>query len=355
MKVAVLGSGSGGCAVAADFALKGHAVYMFDFKEFDRNINAIIEKGGIVVEGDLSGFAQIAYAGHDIEKVITAADLIMVVAPAFSTQPFAEVAKDYIQKGQRVVICPGSCGGSLIFINALGLDLEDKSVIVSETSTLPYACRIIEPGEVHVYLKLIGGVYLAAIPSKCTEEILRDIYEVYPSITPAKNVLQTILQNANPVIHPAVTLLNAASIERTKGDFYFYEDGAMPSVGRLIESVDKERIEIGKKLGIEILADPVIGKLQGYMQEENYETGYRKANGFKGIKAQDQLDHRYLNEDVGYGLVFMSELAKEIGVETPIMDSIINISSVVMNKNYREIQSRTPESLGLRDYIIKNL
>lgn len=59
--------------------------------------------------------------------------------------------------------------------------------------------------------------------------------------------------------------------------------------------------------------------------------------------------------NVGYGLVFMSELAKLVGVETPMMDSIINIASVVMNKNYREMKKRTPESLGPRNYVMEEL
>jgi opine dehydrogenase len=71
-------------------------------------------------------------------------------------------------------------------------------------------------------------------------------------MAPAGNVLQTSLQNGNPVIHPAITLLNAALIERTGGDFFFYEDGVTPAVGRLIEAVDRERISIGRALGVDI-------------------------------------------------------------------------------------------------------
>jgi hypothetical protein len=44
------------------------------------------------------------------------------------------------------------------------------------------------------------------------------------------SVFQTTLQNGNPVIHPAVTLTNAALIERTAGDFRFYE-AALPPAG----------------------------------------------------------------------------------------------------------------------------
>ena len=62
-----------------------------------------------------------------------------------------------------------------------------------------------------------------------------------------------------------------------------------------------------------------MGMRQGYMLENNYGSGYRKAPGFLGIGAQPQLDHRYLNEDVGWGLVFMSRLARQVGIETPTL------------------------------------
>ena len=164
----------------------------------------------------------------------------------------------------------------------------------------------------------------------------------------AKNVIQTSLQNANPVIHPAVSLTNAARIEGT-GDFLFYEEGVTDSVGRIIEAVDRERIAIGKRLGIKVYSDPEMGMLQGYMLDNNYGSGYRKAPGFLGIIAQPQLDHRYINEDVGYGLVFMSHLGQQVGVATPTIDSIIRLASVLMNRDYAGEALRTPGSLGIAD------
>jgi opine dehydrogenase len=83
------------------------------------------------------------------------------------------------------------------------------------------------------------------------------------------------------------------------------------------------------------------------MLEDNYGTGYREAQGFLGIGAQPQLDHRYLNEDVGYGLVFMSRLARQVDVETPTMDAMIQLTSVLMNRDYAAEALRTPETLGI--------
>ncbi len=313
MKIAVLGSGNGGCAVAFDWAQSGHDVYMFDFESFPVNIESISKNNGIHSEGQLEGFAEIKYAGHDLEKVIGEADLIFVVGPAYSTEAFGKAIKPYLEKGQIVIVCPSSCGGSIAFKNALGINIEDTDYIIAETSTLPYAVRIIEPGSIHIYLKLKGGLLLAALPSKYTEKVHSMVKSVYPCMVPAKNVLQTTLQNANPIIHPAITILNTGLLERTKGDFCFYEEGVTTAVGRLIEGMDKERILIGGKLDFEIIKDPGISIEQGYMEVDTYDIGYSTAPGFKGIKAPSTLDYRYFNEDVGYGLVFMTELARQVG------------------------------------------
>ena len=355
MQITVLGAGAGGTAVAFDCASHGHDVRVFDFEQFPDNIAKIAEQGGINAEGDISGFGPIAYSGHDIDEALQDAELIYVVGPAYSTEPFGEAVAGKLSAGQTVIVTPSSCGGALAFKRAAGLALNDESIRVAETSTLHYAVRLTEPGRVRVFLKLKAGNLLAALPGTHTGDILKLIADVYPSMEPAKSVLQTSLQNANPIIHPAVTLSNAARIEMTGGDFLFYEEGVSDSVGRLIEALDKERIAIGRELGISILPDPEIGKRQGYMLEANYGSGYRKAPGFLGIGAQPQLDHRYLNEDVGYGLVFMSKLGQQIGVATPGIDAVIGVASIVMARDYRAEALRTPESLGISNHSAQEL
>jgi opine dehydrogenase len=349
MQITVLGAGAGGTAVAFDCASHGHDVRVFDFEHFPDNTAMIAEQGGIHAEGDISGFGPIAYCGHDIDEALQDAELIYVVGPAYSTEPFGEALAGKLSAGQTVIVSPSSCGGALAFKRAAGLALNDESIRVAETSTLHYAVRLTEMGKIHVFPKLKAGNLLAALPGKHTGDILDLISDVYPSMEPAQSVLQTSLQNANPIIHPAVTLSNAARIEMTGGDFLFYEDGVSDSVGRLIEALDNERIAIGKELGISILPDPEMGMRQGYMLEANYGSGYRKAPGFLGIGAQPKLDHRYLNEDVGYGLVFMSKLGQQIGVATLGIDAVINVASIVMARDYRAEALRTPESLGIAD------
>lgn len=355
MKISVLGAGAGGTAVAFDCASHGHEVRLFDFPQFPDNIAAVAEQQGIHAEGDIEGFAPIAYSGHEIDLALEGAELIWVVGPAFSTEPFGNAVNGKLRTGQTVIVSPGSCGGALAFKKAAGLAVEDDAIRLAETHTLHYAVRLIQPGRVRVFLKLKAGNLLAALPGRHTDEILQMIADVYPGMEPAQNVIQTSLQNANPVIHPAVTLANAARIEGTGGDFLFYEEGVTDSVGRLIEAVDKERIAIGEKLGINVVSDPEMGMRQGYMLADNYGLAYREAPGFLGIGAQPQLDHRYLNEDVGYGLVFMSRLARQVGVETPTIDAIIQFASVLMKRDYAAEALRTPRTLGIADLSVTEL
>ena len=119
------------------------------------------------------------------------------------------------------------------------------------------------------------------------------------------------------------------------------------SVGRLIEAVDRERLAIAQALGVTVLSEPAIGVRQGYMREENYSTGYSTAPGFLGIKAQSQLDHRYLTEDVGWSLILFTDLAAKLGVPTPVMDAVIQITSVVLARDLRGEGRRTLATLGL--------
>jgi opine dehydrogenase len=83
------------------------------------------------------------------------------------------------------------------------------------------------------------------------------------------------------------------------------------------------------------------------MAEPTYDQGYSRGPGFRGIKAQSSLDHRYFHEDVGYGLVFWQSLAQQVGVETPNISAVIRLASVLMEQGYSAQGKRTMKSLGL--------
>lgn len=354
MKVAILGSGNGALAMAFEWARAGHEIYMYDFPQFDRQIKAINAAGGIYSEGEMEGFQPVKYAGHDIALCLKDAPLIFAVGPAYSTEPFGKACAPYATAGQIYVVCPSSCMGSILFKKALGLSVEDESIVVADTSTLPYAVRIIADGKIAVYNRLGGGYLLASLPSSKNDVVYELLRTVHTGVEKAKNIMQTCLQNANPMLHPCITTLNAARIEGPE-DFFFYEQGVTPGVGRLLKAIDEERIALGAAMGLEIEDDPHISIRQGYMTIENYDTGYSTAPGFTGIYAQTQLDYRYYNEDAGFGLVLWVDLADRLGLEIPNIRAMLQIVSSIMGRDYKAEKARTLETLGLSGYSMQEL
>jgi opine dehydrogenase len=355
MQVTVIGSGNGGMAVGFDWAQHGHRVALYGAAGHADNIESVRAKGGITSHGRLEGFAQVANCGTDLAAAMDGAEVVFVVGPAFATEDFGRALAPHLRAGMTIVICPGSCGGALAFRRAAGLALHDGSVVVGETSTLPYAARADGQGTVHVFHRFDTGLFAAAVPRSGNAQLLEILRQVYPSIREAASVFQTSLQNGNPVIHPTVTLMNAALLERTGGDFHFYEEGVTASVGRVMEAVDNERLAIAAALGVTIRSEPDLGVEQGYMTESNYTTGYSRAPGFLGIKSPATIDSRYLTEDVGYSLVFFTDLARRLGVPTPTMDAIIDITSVVLARDLRAEGARTMRSLAVDQLSIEQL
>jgi hypothetical protein len=69
-----------------------------------------------------------------------------------------------------------------------------------------------------------------------------------------------MLVDLNLIAHPAATLLNVGRIEYS-GPFRLWREGVTPSVAKLIEAVDKERLSVMKALGLkngdEVITSPL--------------------------------------------------------------------------------------------------
>jgi opine dehydrogenase len=66
----------------------------------------------------------------------------------------------------------------------------------------------------------------------------------------------------------------------------------------------------------------------------------------KTIKSPSSLDHRYVHEDVGYGLVPIAALGRLAGVATPTIDALIKITSIAVGIDYAR-EGLTLEKLGV--------
>lgn len=356
--VAVLGGGNGGHAVAANLALAGYKVNFFELPQFADAFEKVLRTKEIRIEGvSIDGTAKLNLATHDIEQAIKEAEVIFVITPAFGHKAMAEICAPYVQDGQIFVLMPGS-GGSLEFAKIFKQKKVKKEVILAESCTLPYGARLKAPGHVMVFIHALilpTGVF----PAKKTEEAIPKLKQYYPTIIPAKDVLEAAINNPNPIVHPAATLLSATRIEHSKGEFYLYAEGMTPSVARALESLNEERLSICKALGYKLYHWDNLDFKNYNLGETEEECRYRILNtsmdaafGKDGIyagmkmKGPEHLKDRYITEDVPYGMVLISTLGDLLRIPTPTHDAIIQLTSVINRTNYWKT-GRGMRELGL--------
>ena len=366
--VAVLGAGNGGKATAADLALQGLKVRLFEWQEYRANIEALLEEPVIQAQGAVAGEARLELVTTDLAEAIDQADLIIACVQGVAHPRLANELAPLLWDGAIVMLNPGSCGGALEFRRVLGEHQLDKYIILCETGTLTYGCRAGGPRGVEVYLR-VEHVAFAALPGAATESLLAVLQPLFPGLRAGRDVLEVALCDGNPVIHPAIMLSNLAVVERLGEQHRFYSEGVTPAVARIIEAVDKERIAVGKALGYELVPEPEMCAMQGYASPpgplsprlqavarergrttdggSDYYECYAKSDVFGPIASPPSVEHRYLHEDVGLGLVTLVSLGEMLEVETPVARSLVGLATVVTGRDYLGEGRRTVEKLGL--------
>jgi opine dehydrogenase len=342
----VVGAGHGGKAMAAHLALMGFPVTLYN--RTPENIAAIKARGGIELEsfeGNPRGFARLANVTADMAEALAEAEIVMVVVPSTAHADIARAAAPHLRSGQIVVLNPGRTGGALEFVKVLRDSGCDADVTVAEAETLIYASRSDGPAQARIF-GIKEAVPVAALPATRTRRVLEALAPAYPQFIDGISVLHTGLNNMGAIFHPALTLLNAGRIESTGGDFQFYIEGVTPSVARVLEVLDRERVTVAAALGIRARTALEWLKMAYDATGADLYEAIHNQPGYYGIKAPPTLNHRYITEDVPASLVPIAALGERYGVSVRGMDSIIRLACIIHRTDYWR-RGRTLERMGI--------
>lgn len=350
----VIGAGHGGKAMAAHLALMGFPVTLYN--RTSENVAAIKTRGGIELssyEGGPHGFGELVQVTSAMDVALANAEAIMVVVPSSAHADIARTAASDLRDGQIIVLHPGRTCGAVEFAKVLHDQSCRADVTVAEAETFLYASRSDGPAEARIF-RMKDAVPLAALPATQTPTVLKTLKEAFPQFIDGVNVLHTGLNNMGAVFHPALTLLNAARIESTSGEFQFYIDGVTPSVARLLEALDRERVTVAAALGIRARTAMEWLRMAYDASGADLNEAIHNQPGYLGITAPRTLYHRYLFEDVPMSLVPMAALGQRYGVSVRGMDSIIRLACIVHRTDYWR-RGRTLDKLGLEQLSVDEL
>ncbi len=334
-RVAILGGGNGGCAGAADLTRRGFDVRLYSRTE--ETIAPVRARGGVEYEGALGdGFAPVPVITTDAAAAMARADLVILMVPTQAHESMAAMVAAHLKPDQLLLASPGHTG--LLIPEALrrhGV----RRPRHAETGRLPYICRMAGPAWVRIS-KASEHLVFGVFPAVDTAAVAERMRPVFPAIQPAQSILKTVFPYTNAIHHPPAAICNVGRIEATGRDYYHYYEGITPSVGRLIDALDRERLAVAAALGAHV------ERFVEYFHKAGYTTTGARDSGLayeafhqnepdRWIKAAPSLEHRFLDEDVPYGLLPLAELGRLAGVPTPTMDHLIHLACIASGKDYR--------------------
>jgi opine dehydrogenase len=345
-RITVLGGGNTAFSIAANLSLAGNEILLWEHPAFASTIAPIRDSLTIHLEGNArTGAAKLAGVTTDPADALAWSETLVCSVPSYAHQAFIDQIVPHLRPGHTLALLPGNLG-ALAFAGALKA-AGVTGVILAESDTAPYVCRKIAPDRAVIW-GTVSAIGMGVFPASQTSEAMPVLERLFPGAQAYGDVLETGLSAMNPVIHPPGVLMNAGRIERSRGEFYFYDEGVTPSVVRAIEALDAERRAIGKALGYELTPVAEAFHGAGFGPKGDLWSVINGSAMLTALRAPGSVNTRWLTEDIPFGLVAWSELAAAAGLETPMIDALITLSSAVLATDFRA-QGRGTVALGLED------
>jgi opine dehydrogenase len=304
--------------------------------------------GGSIVIKDFRGRHEVtpSLITADIAKAVEDTELILCPAPAPAQTEIAGLLAPHLVAGQVVFLSPGTFG-SFVFARAAQAAGNRAEVAFAETGTLPWLTRKHGPFEAAITIRA-KRLPVGVLPLRLGERALAVIGGAFPGvIEPCGDALSGALMNAGPIIHPPLIIMNAAPLEHFDR-WDIHKEGTQASVRRVTDALDRERIAVREAFGY----GPPHFPLADHYARAGNEWMYGRGSHDKLTDSGDWrehivlTEHRYMLEDVRFGLSFLASAGECAGVAAPLSRAFLAIGSAICGEDFMQT-GRTLASLGL--------
>jgi opine dehydrogenase len=278
----------------------------------------------------------------DIRAAVLDAELVMVVVPAYGHEAFMRELVVCASPDQVIVFRSGYFAAP-VFARLLAQAGRAGQLLFGRTASLIYQARLRWPGRVLIKAAKRRMLF-AALPARRTNEALSRIHQVFPQFVAAKNVFETSTSELGITVHPVTTLLNLSRIEHN-GPYrsHYYE--MTPGIGRVMDAIDAERQAVQRALGLPGASLPEMLKTYFGAVGANCYEAIRACPNYSTQTTPDSLQHRYLTEDVPFGLVPIAELGSLVGVDTIALRTLIQLAGLATGEDFYQL-GRTAAKMG---------
>ena len=341
MRVAIIGAGNSGLAMAAHLNFAGNKINLWNRSK--DTIHELMETRKIQSTGVLVGEFDLELVTTDIEEALKDVKVVLVTTPATSHAGLARIMAPYLDESNIVILNPGRTFGAVDFKDELVKVGNYADVDILETQTIIYTCRKTSGTQVNI-IALKRDVLISTFEGRNLDDILLKIPdELNRFYKKAASMVETSIGNVGMMLHCAPLLLNVGWVESDQ-DFMYYREGISQTIARFIETLDKERLSVA-----EALNHPVVS-VQKWMEisygikcETLYEC-IQNNPSYASIKAPRNLNYRYIYEDIPFGLVPLESMGKDLGLDMKSTTLVIDLANSLLGEDFR-VTGRTAEKL----------
>jgi NAD/NADP octopine/nopaline dehydrogenase-like protein len=317
----------------------------------------------------------------DPEVAARDCDLVIVSVPAFLHLQYLNALAPYLPDGCVIVGLPGQNGFEFDVRKALGARC--ASAIVINFESLPWICRTDEFGRSARILgsksRLVGAMSGDVSSARVAQpvETLQALLGDTPRLVISGHPLGITLRAPNAYSHPPIMFgrwrnWNGAGLDAPP---LFYQ-GVNEETAQLLEEVSEEVVTISRSImrehpGIDLsqvitMYEWDIGCYGADIADKtNLMTALQTNSGYRGMthpmilrdngEYVPDFTHRFLTEDVPFGLVVIRGVAELAQVATPQIDRVLCWSQHAMGREYlvgkqltgRDVAStRAPQRYG---------
>jgi opine dehydrogenase len=252
----------------------------------------------------------------DAQVLIEHAEVVIIAVPGYGHKAVIDAIVPYARSCQTFIVSAQLSLSANYLKEQLKARDVDASVIAWATTAL--LSRRSGPNSIS-----IGGIRTrleaAVLPAEGDNsgiDICRQLFG--DRFTEVPDITAIALSNLNPPIHLASALCNFTRIE--KAEYWANYDAITPSVARMIEALDAERLAIAEAYGVKVRT-----VYDHYYLTFGFEPGMTLAEMAaavhekrKGPPGPVSVDTRFITEDVPFGIVPVIALAEKRGVPVPL-------------------------------------
>jgi len=347
LKLGIAGAGSIAFGSAALAHCEGHDPMLWSPSGA---IKRLAQGAELVAEGALEARFTPRVAAS-AEQLARENDVLMIALPAYGHKAVMDALVPHIEGHHSVIISSHASFGALYL--AQSLSERGLSVPITCWGTTVVTGR--RQSETQVKVNTVRKtVDLCTVPEADSARQLDLCRALFGDrFQPRDGVLAILLSNLNPQNHMGIALGNITRMER--GEVWSQGQNVTPTVGRLLEELDQERLAIAQALGLDVKTIFEHFHLSFHVPvasiSEMNQQMHAQGNGGTGPATADS---RYVTEDVPYGLEVTAVLGRLAGRPAPLHEAGVRIFSAMYGRDFAA-ENTLLKALDLDQYSLQDL